>query len=86
MSPKKVSTTITYMSPGAQPPIYLAGSFNDWQPEEMDFKTIDNEHHFEKSVLVDEGGEFQYKFRLGPGDWWVLNEDAPTCNQLVYDI
>lgn len=25
-------------------------------------------------------GEYQYKFRLGPGDWWVCDENKPTVD------
>lgn len=25
-------------------------------------------------------GEHQYKFRLGPGDWWVCDETKPTID------
>lgn len=81
MSSKKVSVTLTYTSSGAQPPIFLAGSFSEpaWHPQEMDFTTDENgEHNFHKEVEVDEGGQFQYKFRIGLGDWWTLNEQAPT--------
>ncbi len=81
MSSKKVSVTLTYATPGAQPPIFLAGSFSEpaWQPQEMESKTDENGGlHFHKEIQVDEGGEFQYKFRIGLGDWWALNEQAPT--------
>jgi hypothetical protein len=82
MSLKKDLVTLTYASPGAQPPIFLAGSFSDpkWHPQEMEYKTNPDtgEHQFYKEVLVEQGGEFQYKFRIGTGDWWVLNEEAPT--------
>jgi hypothetical protein len=36
-----------------------------------------NEHQYYKHVEVEEGKEYQYKFRLGEGDWWVLNEESP---------
>lgn len=81
MSPKKNPVTIKYTNSGTQPPVFLAGSFSEppWHPQEMDFTTGENgEHKFYKEVIVEEGGQFQYKFRLGMGDWWVLNELAPT--------
>ncbi len=42
--------------------------------------TIDraDEHVYQKEIEVEEGEEYQYKFRIGLGDWWVLNEDSPT--------
>lgn len=76
-----VPVTLKYSSPGAQPPVFLAGSFSEpaWDPIEMDYTTAeDGEHHFTKKVMVEEGGQFQYKFRIGTGDWWALDEDAPT--------
>ncbi|KAK2011442.1 hypothetical protein LZ32DRAFT_606454 [Colletotrichum eremochloae] len=76
-----VSVTITYKKPGTQPPIFIAGSFSDpqWQPQEMQFTTEDGgEHTFHKSIEVPPSSQIQYKFRVGLGDWWVLNEDAPT--------
>jgi hypothetical protein len=81
MSSKKVSVNITYTRSGAQPPIFLAGSFSDpkWEPQEMEYTTDENrDYHFHKEVEVDEGGSYQYKFRIGAGDWWELNEQAPT--------
>lgn len=78
MAPQTV--TVRYSKPGTQPPIYLAGSFSAWQPEEMQYTTdANNEHEFYKEVEVEPGKEYQYKFRLGHvGDWWILNEDSPT--------
>lgn len=37
-----------------------------------------NEYDFHKEVEVEAGKEYQYKLRVGEGDWWILNEDAPT--------
>jgi len=76
-----VSVSITYKKPGTQPPIFVAGSFSEpqWQPQEMQFTTEDGgEHTFHKNIEVPPGSQIQYKFRVGLGDWWVLNEDAPT--------
>ena len=81
-----VPVTLRYTNPGAQPPIFLAGSFSEpaWDPIEMEYTTAeDGEYQFTKEVMVKEGGQFQYKFRIGSGDWWVLNEDAPTGTQFI---
>ncbi|CZT07537.1 uncharacterized protein RCO7_09782 [Rhynchosporium graminicola] len=81
MAPKTVSVTVKYAVPGTQPPIFLAGSFSDpaWEPQEMQFTTDENnEHEFSKEVNVEQGKEYQYKFRIGLGDWWILNENSPT--------
>jgi hypothetical protein len=79
IAPKKSSVVITYSKLGIQPPIYVAGSFCNWQPQEMQH-TIDElgEYRFTKDVEVEEGKEYQYKFRVGEGDWWLLNEDEQT--------
>ncbi|APA15112.1 hypothetical protein SS1G_08690 [Sclerotinia sclerotiorum 1980 UF-70] len=80
MADTKTSVVIKYSKPGAAPPIYLAGSFPEsvWQPQEMDY-TNDSDHYvFSKAVEVEQGKEYQYKFRIGNGDWWMSDEDAPT--------
>ncbi|THV45267.1 hypothetical protein BGAL_0509g00040 [Botrytis galanthina] len=80
MADTKTSVVITYSKPGTAPPIYLAGSFPEsgWQPREMEYKNVSNDHYvFSKAVEVEEGKEYQYKFRIGDGDWWMSDEDAP---------
>ncbi|MCJ1465495.1 hypothetical protein MMC07_004113 [Pseudocyphellaria aurata] len=86
-SSKTQNIRISYVSPGARPPIYIAGSFTDppWQPEELDYVLeqpgdMDSGtpsecslYRFVKSVQIGEG-RWQYKFRLGLGDWWVCDE------------
>lgn len=79
MESKKVTVTIKYSKAGTQPPIYIAGSFSDpeWRPEEMQYTTDEsNEHTFFTELEVEGGKEYQYKFRVGPGDWWILDEDS----------
>lgn len=81
MASSKVHETITYANPGTQPPLYVAGSFSDpeWQPQEMEFtKQDDGDYQFHKAVTIEAGRDYQYKFRMGPGDWWVLDETAPV--------
>lgn len=48
--------------------------------------TGDNEYEFHKDVQVDEGKQYQYKFRIGEGDWWILNEDSPTGNVPEHEL
>ena len=77
---KKILATLKYANPGAQPPIFVAGSFSDpaWEPFEMEYITgEDGEHQYSKEVMVEQGREFQYKFRIGTGGWWALSEDSP---------
>jgi 1,4-alpha-glucan branching enzyme len=75
-----VSTTIIFKKDNVQPPVFVAGGFTDWSPVEMTYETTESNGSvenvfFHKTQL--EPGEYQYKFRLGPGDWWVLDESAP---------
>ncbi|KAI1078448.1 hypothetical protein F5B20DRAFT_582366 [Whalleya microplaca] len=79
MTHRRVPITFTYQKSGTKPPIYVAGTFSDpaWKPQEMDVSVDQHgEHVFTKEVMVDDGSEIQYKFRIGPGDWWALDENA----------
>lgn len=81
MAIRKVPVTITHRVRDIQPPLFVAGTFSDpqWTPHEMDFKTgSDGEHIFTKDFEVEPGSKLQYKFRVGHGNWWQLNDDAPT--------
>lgn len=59
------------------PPIYLAGSFTQWQPNLMDVTEQTHEqgtwNEFTKTVEL-QPGVHQYKFRLGDGDWWITDD------------
>ncbi|EXJ70425.1 uncharacterized protein A1O5_06493 [Cladophialophora psammophila CBS 110553] len=78
-----VSTTIAFEKDNVQPPVYIAGSFTDWAPIEMRFESTaadgSTKNVFSYKTEL-EPGDYQYKFRLGPGDWWVLDESNPTAN------
>ncbi|KAK0865583.1 hypothetical protein LTR91_004660 [Friedmanniomyces endolithicus] len=74
--------TIKYTSKGLQPPVYIFTSLSDpqWEAVEMDHEILaDGENSFSKTFMADEG-EYQYKFRLGPGDWWALDDTEPTLD------
>ena len=75
---------ITYRSTDLQPPLFLAGSFSSppWTPFEMKHrKTTSGEHVFTKTVQVKPGTtSVHYKFRVGLGDSWVLDETLPTAS------
>lgn len=89
MSHQKVPITFTYKKKDTDPPIYIAGSFSDppWQPQEMDV-AIDQlgGYLFTKQVMVDDGTEIQYKFRIGSGDWWALDESADIGKYFISNI
>lgn len=70
---------IHYSHPGLQPPVFIAGSMCEpqWEPVEMTHtQAEDGELGFEHDFRA-EPGQYQYKFRLGHGDWWVLDESKP---------
>ena len=81
--------TITYKHPGARPPVYVAASFTTpaWEPQELHPLPIPegddasgvvsdgSEYRFSKQFEVGVGN-WQYKFRLGEGNWWVCDENA----------
>ncbi|KAK3333106.1 hypothetical protein B0T19DRAFT_116828 [Cercophora scortea] len=87
MASPKVAATITYQKPGTQPPIFVAGTFSDppWEAHEMDYTTDENgEHTFNKEIWGKPGSKVHYKFRVGTGDWWVLNDDdTPTATDAM---
>ncbi|OQV11063.1 hypothetical protein CLAIMM_14965 [Cladophialophora immunda] len=78
-----VAITITFEKDNVQPPVYIAGSFTEWSPREMSFETAPTTGSTQNVFLYKadlEPGDYQYKFRLGPGDWWALDESSPTAN------
>lgn len=78
----KQPVTIHYTSPGLEPPVFIITSLSDpqWDVIEMDHsKNGEDEHEFTKTFIA-EPGQYQYKFRLGPGDWWVFDEHKPTVD------
>jgi hypothetical protein len=81
MTSTQIPVAITFHRPGTQPPLYIAGTFSNppWQPHEMDHTVReDGEYDFKKEVYGEPGSTIHYKFRIGDGDWWVLNDDGPT--------
>lgn len=80
----KTPVKITYTNPGTQGPVYITTSLSSppWDPLEMrvsDEKTEAGELIFYREFDEVEEGEYQYKFRLGPGDWWVLDHTTDTA-------
>ncbi|KAI9675352.1 MAG: hypothetical protein M1817_001256 [Caeruleum heppii] len=76
----------TFAQDGIGPPLYLAGSFSEpaWQLQEMKHEKraqADAHEHDEYDFFLDidvPEGEWQYKFRVGNGDWWMLDDQAQT--------
>lgn len=77
-----LSVTLTYQQRGTRPPLYVAGTFSEpaWEPQEMECSAPDagGELTFSKTCVLAPGEDVQYKFRVGTGDWWVLDESRPT--------
>jgi hypothetical protein len=74
--------TIEFGSPGLQPPVYIATSLSDpqWEPIEMEpSRNESGEYTFTKKFDAQEG-EYQYKLRLGPGDWWTCDDSKPQVD------
>ena len=77
----KQRVNIEFSSPGLKPPVYIFTSLSDpqWEAVEMVAEKKGGEYSFSKGFDVEEG-EYQYKFRLGPGDWWTCDESLPTVD------
>ena len=72
---------IDYSKPDTVPPVYVAGSFTSWQPVELTLTSEKPEEpHYVHEFSNVEEGEHQYKFRLGPGDWWTTDERVKSGN------
>lgn len=81
---RKQKVTITFEAPGTQPPVFLCGDFTSpsWAPHELNPEETAMigdwvEYRFSKDFEAPEG-RWQYKFRLGTGDWWVCDEKTET--------
>jgi len=76
----KSHVRLSYSSQGLQPPVFVITSLSEpqWEAVEMQYtKSEDGQYHFWKEFDAEEG-EHQYKYRLGPGEWWALDENKPT--------
>lgn len=67
---------LSYSSPGLCPPVYVITSMSEpaWEPVEMNFTQKEDGHFDFYKEFDPEEGQHQYKYRLGPGDWWALDE------------
>lgn len=82
MNTEHSSVKISYKSAVIQPPLFIAGTFSNppWTPQEMEHSKMANgEQMFTTTIKGSPGSTVQYKFRVGTGDWWILNESAPTA-------
>ena len=72
----KSHVRLSYSSAGLCPPVYVISSMSEpqWEPVEMEFTQKEDGHYDFYKEFKSEEGQHQYKFRLGPGDWWALDE------------
>ncbi|KAF2836656.1 hypothetical protein M501DRAFT_986943 [Patellaria atrata CBS 101060] len=78
------SVTLSFTNPGTQPPVYVATSLSSPPWEVLEMAVEEQRMHngdliFTRTFHDVKDGDYQYKFRLGPGDWWVLDEKAETA-------
>ena len=99
-SPGKHHVRLRYAKPGTQPPVYAAGTFTNppWVPFEMSSTPGEGAAAGQLQFYLDINdvpeGEHHYKFRLGTGDMWVLDEGAETsmfshsktCSNVLTDV
>lgn len=79
-----VPTTLKYRRAGVKPPVFVAGSFGhpEWVPREMDWVLDERgENLYTKEIEVDENRAYQYKFKVGHGNDWDLDEQSPTSKR-----
>ncbi|KAF2803589.1 uncharacterized protein BDZ99DRAFT_503196 [Mytilinidion resinicola] len=75
------SITITFSREGMRPPVFITSSLVQWQIWKMDIRdetTENGDQIFYKTFEDVKDGEYQYKFRLGYDDWWVLDSEKET--------
>lgn len=78
---------VSFKSRGLRAPVYIVTSLSEpqWQPIELHSHVLDdNELEFWRLFDVEEG-EYQYKFRLGPGDWWACDHTKPIGESAMFE-
>ena len=77
-----VLTTIRLIRHDLSPPVFVAGTFTQWQADvEMEYDIVSEGLKTPKSFykMIDlSPGAHQYKFRLGHGDWWIIDDSTAT--------
>lgn len=74
------SLQIEYRATDVEGPVFLAGSFTDppWTLQQMQRVFNDQRRPiFAASVRIEPGQDYQFKFKLGTGDHWVVDESRP---------
>lgn len=80
MSTMASNVRLEYSQPGLCAPVYVVTSMSDpqWVPIEMNHVAGDNGNLIFFKEFLATPGKHQYKYRLGPGEWWVLDETKPS--------
>lgn len=84
--PPHESTTITFLKPGVAPPVFVAGTLTTpaWSPIEMTATYIlpvigsEPSYKFTAEFHNVPVGEYQYKFKLGTDEMWVVDQNQET--------
>ena len=71
--------TLTYRKQGTIPPVFVAGSFSEppWEAQELVQDGEEGSGSFSRTFSITPG-IYQYKYRLGTGDWWAIDETQET--------
>ncbi|KAJ8603332.1 hypothetical protein MRB53_042185 [Persea americana] len=74
--------SIEYSAVNLQPPVFVTTSLSSppWEIIEMEAINHPEGQYLFKAEFDAMEGEYQYKFRLGPGDWWVCDESKPMID------
>lgn len=78
------STEFSLYAPNVKE-VYLAGDFNDWQPDSKDFRLRKFKGDIWKKMLKLKPGRYEYQF-IVDGQWWCDPENSnrvtnPYCTE-----
>ncbi|KAK5990224.1 hypothetical protein PT974_08490 [Cladobotryum mycophilum] len=76
----KVPYTIIYRNSEAQSPVFLAGTFTnpEWLLQEMEPSLDDHgQHVFKATVFVEPEKDYQFRFKMGHQEAWIIDESKP---------
>jgi len=64
----RFEVTFRYRPPAGAKAVYLAGTFNDWKPAQLEMEGPDDSGRFQKKLVLD-AGNHEYKFVLDGTRW-----------------
>jgi peroxiredoxin len=65
---RRHEVTFTYHPPPATKSVYLAGTFNDWKPADMQMDGPDESGRFQRTMVL-KNGTYEYKFVIDGTRW-----------------